>query len=107
MEFLRSTKESARPYVEDDELEVLVTAAAGHDESAWQQLWAAIEQPLSRIVSQPRFLGRLGQREDDRRNIVVAVMARLRADNFGRLRMYQDARLANPRLRFMSWLRVV
>lgn len=93
--------------VEEDELESLVSAAADNDESAWQGLWAAIEPPLSRIVAQPRFLGRLGQREDDRRNIVVAVMARLRADNFGRLRMYLDARRANPRLRFLSWLRVV
>jgi DNA-directed RNA polymerase specialized sigma24 family protein len=93
--------------VEDDELERLVVTAASRDESSWQRLWATIEAPLSRIVAQPRFLGRLGQNEDDRRNIVVAVMARLRADNFGRLQLYLDARAANPRLRFMSWLRVV
>lgn len=93
--------------VDDEELETLVTAAAANDELAWQRLWAAIEPPLSRIVAQPRFLGRLGQREDDRRNIVVAVMARLRADDFGRLHMYLEARKANPRLRFLSWLRVV
>lgn len=91
----------------DDELERLVTKAATADDAAWQALWAAIENPLSRIIAQPRFLGRLGQREDDRRNIVVAVMARLRADSFGRLRQYLDARTQNPRLRFMSWLRVV
>ena len=102
-----------RPYnhnviaVEDDELESLVTRAAANDELAWQQLWAAIEPPLSRIVAQPRFLGRLGQREDDRRNIVVAVMARLKEKNFNRLHMYLDARKQNPRLRFLSWLRVV
>jgi DNA-directed RNA polymerase specialized sigma24 family protein len=93
--------------VENDELETLVAEAAGQDEAAWQNLWAAIEPLLLRIVAQPRFLGRLGQREDDRRNIVVAVMARLRADGFSRLRMYLEARQANPRLQFMSWLRVV
>ncbi|HEU0033195.1 MAG TPA: hypothetical protein VFQ53_21330 [Kofleriaceae bacterium] len=93
--------------MDDDELETLVVAAAGQDEAAWQQLWAAIEPPLTKIVAQPRFLGRLGQREDDRRNIVVAVMARLRADRFNRLQLYLDARATNPRLRFMSWLRVV
>lgn len=92
---------------DDAELERLVVAAAAADEAAWQRLWAAIEPPLSRIIAQPRFLGRLGQREDDRRNIVVAVMARLRADRFHRLRLYLDARQANSRLRFMSWLRVV
>lgn len=91
----------------DEELEALVAAAANENEAAWQELWAVIEPPLSRVVAQPRFLGRLGQREDDRRNIVVAVMARLRADRLARLKMYLDAKRANPRLRFMSWLRVV
>jgi DNA-directed RNA polymerase specialized sigma24 family protein len=93
--------------LDDEELESLVVGAAAEDESAWQRLWAVIEPPLSRIVAQPRFLGRLGQREDDRRNIVVAVMGRLRADQFHRLRLYLEARKANPRLRFLSWLRVV
>ena len=93
--------------MDEEEVETLVVAAAARDEGAWQKLWAAIEPPLSRIIAQPRFLGRLGQREDDRRNIVVAVMGRLRADHFGRLQMYLDARRANPRLRFISWLRVV
>jgi DNA-directed RNA polymerase specialized sigma24 family protein len=92
---------------DEEEIERLVDAAATGDEAAWQRLWAAIEPPLSRIIAQPRFLGRLGQREDDRRNIVVAVMARLRAEDFHRLRLYREARESNPRLRFLSWLRVV
>src|SRR5436190_6099317 len=96
-----------RPMLDEEKVETLVVAAAGRDELAWQRLWAAIEPPLSRIIAQPRFLGRLGQREDDRRNIVVAVMARLRADQFSRLQLYLDARRTNPRLRFLSWLRVV
>ena len=82
-----------------DGVDELIAAAARDDEHAWQALWAAIEPPLARIVTQPRFLGRLGQREDDRRNIVVAVMARLRADGFRRLRLYVDAKRANPALR--------
>lgn len=93
--------------LDEEELETLVAAAAAQDEGAWQRLWAVIEPPLSRIIAQPRFLGRLGQREDDRRNIVVAVMGRLRADHMGRLQMYLDAKRTNPRLRFLSWLRVV
>lgn len=93
--------------VEDETVERLVVAAATEDEVAWQQLWAAIEPPLLRIIAQPRFLGRLGQNEDDRRNIVVAVMARLKTDGFARLRMYLDAKAQNPRLRFIGWLRVV
>jgi DNA-directed RNA polymerase specialized sigma24 family protein len=96
-----------RTTVDEEEIERLVGAAAADDETAWQQLWAGIESPLSRIIAQPRFLGRLGGREDDRRNIVVAVMARLRAEKFSRLRMYLEAKATNPRLRFISWLRVV
>lgn len=93
--------------VDDEELERLVARAAASDAAAWQALWSTIEGPLSRIIAQPRFLGRLGQREDDRKNIVVAVMARLRAGENARLRQYLDARALNPRLRFLTWLRVV
>ena len=93
--------------VDDETIEQLVVGAAAEDESAWQQLWAAIEPPLTRIIAQPRFLGRLGQREDDRRSIIVDVMARLRSNGFDRLRLYLGARATNPQLRFMTWLRVV
>ena len=93
--------------IDDAELERLVETAATADERAWQRLWAAIGPALSRIIAQPRFLGRLGQGEDDRQNIVMAVMARLRDRDFHRLQLYLDARRANPRLRFMAWLRVV
>ncbi|HVV82203.1 MAG TPA: hypothetical protein VHE35_03960 [Kofleriaceae bacterium] len=93
--------------IDDAELERLVATAAGGDERAWGQLWAAIAPALSRIVAQPRFLGRLGQVEDDRANIVVLVMERLRKDGFHRLRLYLDARRGNPQLRFLGWLRVV
>ncbi len=88
-------------------LEDLVRAAAAGDEASWRQLWVAIEPRLHAIIARPRFLGRLGQREDDRRNIVVEVMGRLRADGFHRLGLYLEARRANPALTFMSWLRVV
>jgi DNA-directed RNA polymerase specialized sigma24 family protein len=90
-----------------EELEGLVARAADGDELAWQRLWSTVEPRLERVVAQPRFLGRLGQREDDRRNIVVDVMARLRAGSFERLRLYLGARKDNPRLTFMGWLRVV
>ena len=93
--------------VDEDEVERQVTAAATGDQAAWQQLMVSIKPPLTKIVAQPRFLGRLGQREDDRDNIVIAVFERLRANNYHRLGLYIQARTANPKLRFMSWLRVV
>lgn len=91
----------------DDELEALVRRAASGDEEGWQALWRRVEPKLVRIVSRPSFLARLGQREDDRRNVVLEVMARLRADGFRRLALYLEARADNPRLGFMTWLRVV
>jgi DNA-directed RNA polymerase specialized sigma24 family protein len=92
---------------EADDLEVLVERAATGNEVAWQRLWASVEPRLTRLVAQPRFLGKLGQREDDRRNIIVDVMARLRGNQFDRLRLYLGARRDNPSLAFMTWLRVV
>ena len=91
----------------EDDLEALVPLAAQGNPDAWQRLWNALEPQLSRLVAHPRFLARLGQREDDRRNIVVEVMARLRADDFQRLWVYLEARRDNPQLRLMTWLRVV
>jgi DNA-directed RNA polymerase specialized sigma24 family protein len=104
----------ATPYAEwlvtldsEELLERLVEAAVTGDEPAWKRLWSAVEPRLTQIIATPRFLGRLGQREDDRRNIVVEVLGRLRADDFRRLRIYLETRRANPSLKFMAWLRVV
>jgi DNA-directed RNA polymerase specialized sigma24 family protein len=92
---------------DDARIERFVEAAAGGDEPAWQALWALIEPRLERVIAQPRFLGRLGTREDDRRNIIVDVMARLRRNGGERLRLYLAARRDNPKLELMAWLRVV
>lgn len=93
--------------IEDSPLELLVLRAAAGDDVAWQDLWRVVEPELSRTIASPRFLGKLGQREDERRNIVLEVMARLAADGRARLRSYVDLRAQNPTMHFMTWLRVV
>ncbi|HTL35770.1 MAG TPA: hypothetical protein VL326_21720 [Kofleriaceae bacterium] len=93
--------------VSETDIETLVTAVVEGDELAWQRLWRALEPMLLRMLAQPQVFGRLSQREDDRRDVVVAVMARLRADGFHRLRTYVEAKQANADMRFMTWLRVV
>lgn len=85
----------------------MVEAAAAGDEAAWQRLWRAVEPDLRRMVARPSFLGRISRREDDQRDIVVDVMARLRAGDFYRLKHYLAARRENPSLHFLAWLRVV
>jgi DNA-directed RNA polymerase specialized sigma24 family protein len=93
--------------VDDIELEALVVRAAGGDTAAWCELWEAVEPWLEKLVGNPRFLGRVGQREDDRSNILIEVMARLHADRFQRLLLYVETRSASPQLKFKPWLRVV
>lgn len=93
--------------VDEHQLELFVERAAGGDAAGWRAMWAEIEPWLDRLVANPQFLGRIGQREDDRNNILIEVMARLHADRFHRLGLYCSTRRANPRLRFKTWLRVV
>lgn len=88
-------------------LEELVTRVAQGDDAAWRMLWEDLEPRLLAMIARPRFFGRLGQRDDDRRSIVVEVMARLRADGFRRLRGYVATRARNPSLELEPWLRVV
>src|SRR6187431_117158 len=93
--------------VEGPQVELLVLRAASGDDVAWQELWQAIEPELVRTIANPRFLGRLGQREDDRKNIILETVGRLAANDRQRLRDYIGTRTANPRLGFLTWLRVV
>ena len=93
--------------VDDGQLEVLVARAAQGDTGSWRELWEQVEPWLEKVVGNPRFLGRVGQREDDRSNILVEVMARLHADGFHRLKLYVETRQSSPQLKFKTWLRVV
>jgi DNA-directed RNA polymerase specialized sigma24 family protein len=92
---------------EEGELEAVVLRAAAGEEAAWIDLWTALEPRLEGLARQARVSGRLSQNEDDRRNIVVEVMARLRAADMRRLKLYLDARRQNPALAFVPWVTVV
>ena len=89
--------------VDEVDLETLVERAANGDSAAWRAMWEDVEPWLIKVVGNPRFLGRLGQRQDDRSNIVVEVMARLHSDGFHRLKLYVDTRRSSPQLRFKTW----
>jgi DNA-directed RNA polymerase specialized sigma24 family protein len=93
--------------VADADIELLLPLAVGGDERAWGQLWTELEPRLGAIVRKPRFAGRLSRSEDDVRNILVEVMARLRDDDFRRLRRYLDQKADKPKMTFMPWLIVV
>lgn len=85
----------------------LVADAASGSESAWSALWLQLEPMLIRFARSPRVSGPMSESEDDCRNIVVEVMARLRDDGFRRLRLFVERCEGNPALQFEPWLRVV
>jgi DNA-directed RNA polymerase specialized sigma24 family protein len=85
----------------------LLPAVIAGDPVAWEQLWLALEPRLSRMLRSPRTAGRLSASDDDRRSILVEVMARLRDDQFRRLEMYRSAKQQRPGLSFTAWLGVV
>jgi len=89
------------------ELERLVAVAAGGDAAAWGQLWERLEPRLLGLLRRPSFLAHLAHRPDARRDVVVAIMGRLRSDRFHRLQLYLDARRHDPGLTFMRWLIVL
>lgn len=96
-----------RVTMDEGDLEALVARAATSDTAAWRELWEHVEPWLERLIGNPRFLARVGQREDDRSNILVEIMARLHAEGFQRLKLYVATRRESPQLKFKTWLRVV
>lgn len=85
-------------------MEELLPAVIAGDETAWGRLWLALE-PLIRAIARNRhFTSRLSTSEDDRDNIVDAVMARLRADDFRRLRDFVASQEKSPGRSFESWV---
>jgi DNA-directed RNA polymerase specialized sigma24 family protein len=98
---------SLEPRVTPTAIAALVTQVLAHEDGAWQDLWRAIEPPLHAMLRRPTFLGRLSDSEEHRRNILVDIMAGLRADDYARLRSFDAARRKSPGLPFFAWLAVV
>lgn len=90
-----------------ENLESLIAPVCDGDEVAWQALWRKLDPELDALVRRRRMLGRLSEREDDRRGVVLLVMAKLRQDGFRRLKMYSEERRRNADLSLLTWLTVV
>jgi len=97
----------AEPSADDDEIERLVLAASSGDANAWHELWRRLSPRLTAVLRKPHVLGALHKREDPVQDVVVAVMAKLRDEEFRRLRVYLEARRGDPELTFMRWVIVV
>jgi DNA-directed RNA polymerase specialized sigma24 family protein len=91
----------------DDEAQAtLIAASCAGDELAWQRLWAWLDPRLFAMVRGFR-MGRISHGEDEPRAVVLEVMARLREDDFRRLRLFAEGRRRDQGLGLLPWLKVV
>ena len=93
--------------MDERRLENLIARALEADGDAWAELCEHVDHSLAKVLSHPRFLGHIGQRENDRRNIILEVVARLHEDRFQRLKLYLALREQNQQLRFKTWVRIL
>ncbi len=89
------------------ELERLAEAAALGDAAAWQALWAEIEPIVWGITGKWQITGPMCKSDDDRREIVIRVMERLRADRLRRLRAVAQSGALNQGGAFRAWVTTV
>jgi DNA-directed RNA polymerase specialized sigma24 family protein len=73
---------------EHGELNVLVERVLTGESSAWHELWHRVEPLVWGISGKWQVTGPLCKRPDDRRDIVLRVMERLREGDFRRLRAF-------------------
>jgi DNA-directed RNA polymerase specialized sigma24 family protein len=92
--------------IDSGDIAGLVERACGGDEEAWQRLWRRLDAPLSAMV-RGFHMGRVSHEEDERRAVVLEVMARLREADFRRLKMFVEARSKDERLALLPWIKVV
>lgn len=76
------TPKFERAKVKDSILEPLVAKAIEHHEPAWHDFVERVFPGFEKIAGRFRNTGRLSSSEDERRNIAVEVVHRLRRDDF-------------------------
>jgi DNA-directed RNA polymerase specialized sigma24 family protein len=89
---------------ERGELSVLVERVLGGESSAWHELWHRVEPLVWGISGKWQVTGPLCKRTDDRRDIVLRVMERLREADFRRLRGFAASAGRGSDNAFRAWL---
>jgi DNA-directed RNA polymerase specialized sigma24 family protein len=82
---------AVRASFDEDAIELLARRTLAGEPRAWRELWLAVDPAIEEMVGRWRLTGRLSEREDERRDIVVGVMERLAANDFERLRPFHEA----------------
>ncbi|MEM9493658.1 MAG: hypothetical protein AAGC55_31200, partial [Myxococcota bacterium] len=77
-------------------------------DTAWSAFWTELQPRLEQWVRNPGFLGRISQRDDYCRDIVLLTWEKLQHNNYNKLRAYfkrhQDSRAGSNGNGFDNWL---
>jgi len=85
----------------------LIERATSGDETAWMHLLGQLWDLVTQRVRSSRRMGQLRGSDDDRREVVSRVFARLRRNEFRALRTYTSWRGRHPTKTFDDWLAIV
>ncbi|MCC6903276.1 MAG: hypothetical protein IT377_30165 [Polyangiaceae bacterium] len=85
----------------------LAARASAGDRRAWHALWQLLEPRIWAMSGRWQLAGPLCQSADDRREIVLRVMAKLRHAGFRRLRAFAESAGATSDAAFVAWLTAV
>jgi DNA-directed RNA polymerase specialized sigma24 family protein len=97
-------RRAVRADLQGECVDALVERTIQGDVGAWRALWIALEPTVGAVAASWGGSGRFSHDADDRRNIVVSVMGKLRADDFRRLRLYLASTEHRGQGSFQAWL---
>jgi DNA-directed RNA polymerase specialized sigma24 family protein len=95
-----------RALFDENVIEPLVRRTLAGEARAWQGLWLAVDPAIEEMAGRFWVTGRLAEREDERRDVVIGVMERLQANDFERLGPFLGA-LVRRDGSARSWLSTV
>lgn len=94
-------------YGASGDMEDLIRRVVAGDGAAWQELWTAIQPTIWALTGKWQICSRLSERDDERHNIELRIIERLRDEDFRRLRIYLESVDREQSGSFKTWLRVV
>lgn len=91
----------------DQDLPALAARVIEGNTPAWHSLWRLLEPRIWSLTGRWQVLGPLCKSADDRRDVVLRVMERLREGGFRRLRAFVQSAGGASEAAFLAWLRTV
>ncbi len=86
--------------------EPLARKAAAGDSGAFREMMAALWEPTQRLVGGSSAMRGLNASDDDVREVVTRLMAKLERDDFRALRLYLDWTPRHPDKDFADWFKI-